>query len=288
MSSCETFGPTNSCQGTELIIYWILNTVSLLLFAIAAICGLAEYSNTWYDHIITYADSYTYSPFTLDDILMYILVSILILLSLFILALVCLKGAVVKDAVFFDAFFSCWSKFIFVPVLINCAMFFIGIANHTDDRKACLWTSLIFAAIAIGLYMFIYSTLSAPGESWMLFIYKKCFISCLIVFNFYFFFYDISHLAWSKKLKSGEVCSEVFMVLLGVLIGLGIWFFTEVVSGVFSWLFYVGFVAYSSQGGDQRKNIRRTGELAISIIFMILLFGEVVVVTVLKKLEIFH
>ncbi|MCQ2818254.1 MAG: hypothetical protein MJ252_13385 [archaeon] len=288
MNSCATFGPTSSCQGTELIIFWILNTVTLLLFAIAAICGLAEYSSTWYDHVITYTDSATYAPFTMDDVVMYILVSILILFCLFVLTIICLKGTVVNDSQFYDAFFSSFGKFVFVPILINCAMFFIGCANHQDDRKACLITSLIFAMIALGFFIFIYYTLPAPGESWMLFVYKKCFISCLIVFNFYFFFYDISHLAWQKRLKSGEVCSEVFMIIFALLLAAGVWFLTEVASGLFSWLLYVGFVAYSAQGGDQRKNIRRSGELAISIIVMIALLGELIVVCALKRTEVLH
>lgn len=288
MSTCATFNSTATCQGTELIIYWILNTVSLLVFAIAAIVGLAEYSNTWYDHIVTYTDSYTYAPFTPDDILMYINVSLLIILSLFILALVALKGTVVKDDVFFNTYFGSFTKFIFVPILITSGMFFIGCANHTDDRKACLWTSLIFAIINICLLIAIYATMGPNGGNWMLFIYKKCFISCLIVFNFYYFFYDISHLAWRHKLKSGEVCSEVFMVIFALIICAGVWFLNEVVSGFFAWLLYVGFVAYSAQGGDQRKNIRRTPELVISIIIMILLLGLEVIVVLLKKAEVMN
>ncbi|MCQ2817888.1 MAG: hypothetical protein MJ252_11545 [archaeon] len=288
MDSCETFNATNTCNKPQLIIFWILNTVSLLLFAISAIIGLAEYSNTWYDHVVTYTDSVSYMPFTMDDVIMYILVAILIMFSLFVLALVALKGSVVKDAQFFDAYFGNVAKFVFIPILISCAMFFIGCANKQDDRKCCLIWSLIFALLNIALYIFIYYNLPAPGESWMLFIYKKCFISSLVVFNFYFFFYDICHLAWEKRLKSGEVCSEVFMIIFAVLIAAGIWFLTEVASGLFSWILYIGFVAYSAQGGDQRKNLRRSGELAISIIAMIALLGEIVVICIMKKTQVLY
>lgn len=288
MSSCETFSPSGTCNaGAEMIIFWVLNVLAFLLLPIAAIVSVAEYSKNWYDWIATYYYSTFYEPLTTDDVLMYILVSILILLSLFTLALICLKGTVVKDAQFFDAFFGQWAKFIFIPVLITCGMFFIGNA-HGDDRKPSLIVGLIFALLCIAGYMFIYYTLPNPGESWMLFVYKKCLISSLIVFHFYFFFYDICHLARIDKPKSGEICSYIFMTLLGLLCGAGIWFFTDVVGGFFSWLLYVGFVVFSSQGGDNRKTLRRTGDLIISIIFMVGILAEIIVVCVIKKKDVIH
>lgn len=285
MSSCETFSGTQSCQGTQFIVFWVLNLVAFLLLPITCIVSVVEYSHSWYDWISTYYYSTFYEPLTTDDAVMYILVSILIILSLFILALICLKGTVIKDAQFYDAFFNGWAKYIFIPVLITCAMFFIGNA-HGDDRKPSLIVGLIFAILCVAGYIFIYLQLPEPGETWMLFIYKKCLISCLIVFHAYFVFYDICHIARINKAKDGEICSYIFMVILGILCAAGIWFFTEVMSGTFAWLLYVGFVAFSAEGGDNRKTLRRTGDLVISIIFMIGLLVEIVVVCVLKKRQV--
>lgn len=285
LKNCETFESSGSCQGAQLVVFWVLNLLAFLLLPIAAIVGMAEYSHSYYDWLSTYFYSAYYVPLTPDEVLMYILISILAILSLFALTLICLKGTVIKDAVYYDAFFSTWGKYAFVPVLITCAMFFIGNA-HGDDRKPSLIIGLIFAGLATAGFIFIYYSLPNPGDSWMLFVYKKCLLSSLIVFNLFFFFYDICHLAESSKPKSGEICSYVFMTVLGLFCAAGIWFFTEVVGGIFSWLLFVGFLTFSAQGGDNRKVLRRTGDLIISAIFMVVLIGEIVAVCVIKKKDV--
>lgn len=287
MSSNEIFKDSGDCQGSKFIIFWVLNLVSFLLLGITGIVVSVDYSKHWNNWMATYFYSVYYEPFTVDDVIMYILVSIVIIISVFCFVLILLKGTVFKEQEFYDIFFNQWNKFVFVPIIITCAMFYIG-NTHGNSRKAPLAVGFIFALLSAAAFGFIYNSLPNPNNNWMLFVYKKCFLSILVVFNAYFVFYDICQLAQNNHYKDGEICSYIFMPIFGLLCTAGIWFLTEVVSGLFAWLTFIGFVAYSAEGGEHRKTLRRVGELAISIIFMVIIFVELVIICIMKKQDVIH
>ena len=78
------------------------------------------------------------------------------------------------------------------------------------------------------------------------------------------------------------------MPIFGLLCVAGIWFLTEVASGLYAWLIFIGFVAHSAEGGKNRKHLRKVGELVISIIFLIVIFVELIIIIIMKKKDVFQ
>ena len=101
----EIFKDSGDCQGPKLIIFWVINLIGFLLLGITGIIVAAQYSNHSYDWIATYYYYYiNYEPFTVDEVIMYILVSIIIIFSICCFIFILLKGVAFKDQEFYNKF----------------------------------------------------------------------------------------------------------------------------------------------------------------------------------------
>ena len=302
MSDCATFDAYGGCSRNESIIYWILYVISTIFFIITGSINMSEVeapegTGKWHRLITTYLRSGYVGgdiDFTGDKRVVYICFVLYLLLTFYLLAIMALKGTVIKNALLYDMAFGKWSRFLSIPTLITGVMCLIPLAydnispDNRNEKTAAVF-ALIFNILCMAAYIFIYLRMPGCNEDKLCFLLKKGYISCAIAYHIYFFFNDVITIAYfddrfSKHVDSRHTGSWICICLYGLIIGGLTWFWTDVVMCVVGLLFQIAFLTMSALDKSREDfGNRLKGNFICSIIFMILLFAELVAVIILKK-----
>lgn len=323
-----TFSPAGGRSKVEFIVWWILYVVTTLLFFIFGCIDLAWADGSrgnghwdidwiWTLGVGNKGCDRCDTHFGNVKGMIYFLYVLFILLALFVTVCMCLKGTVIKDNKIYDMAFGQWGRFLPIPILLEVGLECITVyldEEGADDKnwyRNVLITALVFNIVCLALFIIIYIKMGDCGDSILAFVFKKGFVSFSIAYHGYYFFDTVILLAkeeeddykdHNKRFKAG---SGVSMILLGILAGLGCWFWKDIVLAAVTMFFEMGIMVlsakakkypkrpkgYPKKAYDEAKDNSNDGyrilsDLIISTIMWILLLVLIVIVIVVKKKEV--
>ena len=272
----EVFSPVGGASKTMSIIMLVSSVVLYLFFIITGIVCLAYGDDR--AHVLSsyYPNTkfITYLGFQMDQVTLIITIVILICLALTVLVFLCLRGCVIKDGGFYDAYFGKWTRFFPIVLLFNSVLFLLGHFYKKDNNMNNIAiTGLVFAILSTALLVFIYIQTNF-GDSIKGFIVKKCLFSALMCFNFYYIFYTISYLSstnkngYRVKLSKAEDCSVGFGVVFGILCLPFIFFFRDIIFGVIALLVFIGLLAFRCDDGLIEKHLLHDDDKIVGGVFV--------------------
>ncbi|MCQ2818432.1 MAG: hypothetical protein MJ252_14285 [archaeon] len=305
MSNCPAFESYGGCSKTEATLYWILYAASTILFIITGSVNMAEVESPegtgkWHRLMTTYLRSGYVGgdiDFTGDKRVVYICFVILLAFTFYVAVIIFLKGTVIKEALLYDMVFGKWARFLSIPILLTGTMCLIPLVYDTLDgsdrnEKAAAVVALIFNLICIGGLIFIYLQMPPCADNYLCLAFKKGFVSSAIAYHIYFFFNNVITIAYfddplMKHVDARHTGSWICICLFGAIIGGITWLWNDLIIGLMGFLFQVAFLTMSAL--DKKKKdfgARLTGNFVCSIIFVIILFCELIALILLKRGEI--
>lgn len=288
------FNPAGGLSKPLTVFVWIVYVVVGLLLGILGIVALVFYNESGHDHpmkFITVGRHPGYTGFQPHATPIIILVCFLILAAFFLAVSMFLRGVVIKDESYYNGLFQGLGKFAPIPLLLFIAMILIPIAEDSDsDPEDEVIVGMVFSIIVV-IFLFIIYFKSNFGDKIFGFFIKKVLYSGILVLSFFYFWHSViqeTSIDEGKTYGSGDTLkalSIVFQIIFSICVGLFVFFFVDIVAGVFGILIEIAVLANMTKfkTGKWAAPKRYKGDCAVSGILFILLAIVTVLTAILKK-----
>ena len=236
-------------------------------------------------------------PLQLQASVLYIIVIITMLFALIAFIVYLVKTSCKQEKAVFDGMMNDWTRFHFVPLFLAAGLFLIGIC--LAERKDGNWedaniAGIILDILGLGSLIFIYIKTDLPDDCLTASI-KKGAYSSLIALEWYYFCYIIYNLAAmdkpNKTLESKEDCGVIMPIIEGLGVLFFSFYFNDVVIAFMNVLIFAGAMGYyfsidkTLRKKDAKQGGHGAGEGVIDLIFFIFSVVVVFFLIIVKKRE---
>ena len=296
----------NGAQNILKSICWILSYLFWLLFVInnlASLKWMYKEGNIWciqsniifpddflkrlyegvddlldIDDIPSFEDEKTssYFPIQMDNMVIYIVFNITIIISLVGCIIYFIKTLYKKEQSIINGMMGKISQFHFVPFLLAFILSILGEIKNTKNVYDVIYTGLPFSLLGIASMIFIYINTEIKSQDWWAEYSLKGTFSCMTILLWYNFWYDIFWVGVANKnllVTPGftKGCGMAFSLIFGI----GSLVFSLVTKDIIicfmNILMHIGMAKYyfESAGDTNSKYLNKNGDGAIDMIILI-------------------
>lgn len=280
-------------ESKEIKVFSIISYISFIILIISGILSYINLHNLstlkFFWNIISF--SLNVIPIQIEIEILYILFSILLLLSIASFVIIILN----RHYGLKQELFGKYSKFHFIPILCAASLYIIGECYYQDNtyNDAPYILSLIFSLLGLGSLAFIYIK-TKISKFYAKLVIKKGLYPCLIALFVYNLFFTITAYG-TIKLDSSEFnkwskpCCLTFAITIGVINLVLSFFLKDIIISGMNFLIYLGMTIYFFNIQEiLRQNLNGNAEGIIAIIFIVLSIDMIVFLTLRYKNNIFE
>ena len=223
-----------------------------------------------------------YIPIQMDNIIIYIVFNIEILISFIGCVVFFYKTLIKTEKSIIDGMMGKFSQFHFFPLLCAFILSLLGEAIKVDNLDHIANTGLAFSLIGIASMLFIYINTEFKSQDWWAeYTLKKGTFSCLLILFWYNFWYDIYWVGYAERTIHGESVTPGFTkgcgITFSMFVGIGSlafsYVFKDIVVCFMNILIYYGMAKYYFDNISAKERLKKAcnknGDGAIDMIILI-------------------
>ena len=267
----------NGAQNILKSICWILSYLFWLLYVInnlASLKWMYKEGNIWCVHIGS-----GYIPIQMDNMVIYIVFNITIIISFVACIIYFIKTLYKKEPSIINGMMGKFSQFHFVPFLFAFILSVLGEIMVNQEGFDAVYTGLPFSLLGIASMIFIYINTEIKSQDWWAEYSLKGTFSCMTILLWYNFWYDIYLVGVGDKLSKLAMVSPGFTkgcgMAFSLIFGIGSLVFSLVTKDIIicfmNILMHIGMAKYYFEKVVIRntKDGNNNGDGAIDMIILI-------------------
>lgn len=295
--------PTAGLSKTWTIVFFVVYTVTSLLLALCGISALAFYNKGGeglHYHFITMIKFNLKTSFHPHSAVIYTYFSVMVILSFLFCATFFMRGNLLKEETYYSTLFSGTTRYFPIIMFILSCLLLIGpCAGWSRIDIGALVVSFLFSVFICVFSIIIYLRTTFPVEAnekiydkIKVFIFKKVYLSGIIVFTFFYFWYVVSQMVewkhgygyWSNYYTdTKKTISILFQIIFGVVVGLATFVFLDLVGAFFAILIFIGVLTNCLAIDSSERFI---GDAIIAAIAIVAILAEGIYLGITRKKEV--